>query len=140
MDRETVLHHLRAWADGVDPATGVTLPPDHPGQRPDALRVVFAALALLSSSSSPPVASLADANRRSAGGPRNAGRPWSADDDATLASGFDAGETIGALAGRLERTRGSINARLVRLGKIEPPPGLRLRGEVAPSADARALG
>ena len=23
MDRETVLHHLRAWADGVDPSTGL---------------------------------------------------------------------------------------------------------------------
>lgn len=139
MDRETVLHHLRAWADGVDPSTGSTLPPDHPGQRPDTLRVVFAALALLSSPA-PGVAEFAGANRPSAGGPRNAGRPWSADDDATLANGFDAGETIGALAARLERTRGAINARLVRLGKIEPPPGLRLRGEPAPSADVRAPG
>jgi hypothetical protein len=138
MDRETVLQHLRAWADGVDPATGLTLPPDHPGQRPDTLRVIFAALALLSSSS-PAVASRAE-NRPLAVGPRNAGRPWSDEDDATLASGFDAGETIGALAARLERTRGAINARLVKLGKIEPPPGLRLRGEFAPYADAPALG
>lgn len=136
MDRETVVHHLRAWADGVDPATGLTLPPDHPAQRPDTLRVVFAALALLSSS----VAARAESNRPLAGGPRNAGRPWSAEDDATLASGFDAGETVGALAARLERTRGAINARLVRLGKIEPPPGLRLRGEPAQYVDAEALG
>jgi hypothetical protein len=139
MDRETVLHHLRAWADGVDPATGLTLPPDHPGQRPDTLRVVFAALALLSSSSSA-IASGGGTNRPFAGGPRNAGRPWSADDDATLASGFDAGEKVDALAARLERTRGAINARLVRLGKIEPPPGLRLRGEPAQYIDAPALG
>ena len=139
MDRETVLQHLRAWADGVDPMTGLTLPPDHPGQRPDTLRVVFAALALLSSPA-PAVAESAGTNRPPAGGPRNAGRAWSADDDATLASGFDAGETIGALAGRLERTRGAINARLVKLGKIEAPPGLRLRGEPAPYADVRALG
>ncbi len=139
MDRETVLHHLRAWADGVDPSTGLTLPPDHPGQRPDTLRVVFAALALLATPA-PAVASRADANRASGSGPRNAGRPWSTDDDVALASGFDAGETIGALAARLERTRGAINARLVKLGKIEPPPGLRLRGEAAPYADAQALG
>ena len=139
MDRETVLHHLRAWADGVDPSTGLTLPPDHPAQRPDTLRVVFAALALLSSPA-PAGPEVAGATRPLASGPRNAGRAWSADDDATLASGFDAGETIGALAGRLERTRGAISARLVRLGKIEAPPGLRLRGESAPYADARALG
>ncbi len=138
MDREAVLHHLRAWADGVDPSTGITLPPEHPGQRPDTLRVVFAALALLSSL--PAVATPADANRSSTGGPRNAGRSWSAGDDATLTSGFDAGETIGALATRLERTRGAINARLVKLGKIEPPPGMRLRGEPATYADVPALG
>jgi hypothetical protein len=139
MDRETVLHHLRAWADGVDPATGLTLPPDHPGQRPDTLRVVFAALALLSSPSAAG-ASLADPNRPSPSGPRHAGRPWSPEDDATLASGFDAGERIGALAARLERTRGAITARLVRLGKIEQPPGLRLRGEPAAYADVSPLG
>ena len=137
MDRESVLQHLRAWADGVDPSTGAVLPPDHPGQRPDTLRVVFAALALLSP---PPqgIASPRDASRSSPGGPRNAGRPWSPDDDASLARGFDGGETIGALAARLERTRGAINARLVKLGRIDPPPGLRLRGEPAPRADARA--
>ena len=47
MDRETVIRQLRAWADGVDPTSGEALPPDHPGQRPDTLRVIFAALALL---------------------------------------------------------------------------------------------
>ena len=139
MDRESVLQHLRAWADGIDPSTGAALPPDHPGQRPDTLRVVFAALALLSSPSRE-IASPRDASRASSGAPRNAGQPWSPGDDAALASGFDAGETIGALAARLERTRGAINARLVKLGRIDPPPGLRLRGEPAPRADARASG
>ena len=139
MDRETVLHHLRAWADGVDPLTGAALPADHPGQRPDTLRVVFAALALLQPTSAA-IGSRADANRLSAGGPRNAGRSWSADDDATLAGGFDSGDTISALAARLERTRGAINARLVKLGKIDAPPGMRLRGEPTPYADVPALG
>lgn len=138
MDRETVLHHLRAWADGVDPSSGAALAPDHPGQRPDTLRVVFAALALLQPAQAA-IASSVEANRQSAG-PRNAGRPWSTDDDTTLANGFDAGEAIGALAVQLERTRGAINARLVKLGKIEPPPGLRLRGEPAHYADVPALG
>ena len=139
MDRETVLHHFRAWADGVDPSTGAALPPDHPGQRPDTLRVVFAALALLQPESAA-IASRAEAIRPPAGGPPNAGRSWSADDDATLNRGFDSGETVGALAARLGRTRGSINARLVKLGKIDPPPGLRLRGKPPPYADVPALG
>lgn len=140
MDRESVLQHLRAWADGVDPSTGAVLPPDHPGQRPDTLRVVFAALALLSSPPQQGIAPARDTSRSSPGGPRNAGRPWSPDDDASLASGFDGGETIGALAARLERTRGAINARLVKLGRIDPPPGLRLRGELASDAYVRASG
>lgn len=125
MDRETVLRHLRAWADGVDASTGNTLPGDHPGQRPETLRVIFAAVALLEAVTDTPTSSQ---SRMAAGGPRNAGRPWSNEDDDALASGFDAGETIGTLASKLERTRGAISARLVKLGKIEPPPGLRLRG------------
>ena len=125
MDRESVLRQLRAWADGVDPSTGQVLPSDHPGQRPDTLRVIFAAVSLLEVAPALPAQA---SGRAFAHGPRNAGRPWSRDDDDTLASGYDAGETIGALASRLERTRGAISARLVKLGKIEPPPGLRPRG------------
>jgi hypothetical protein len=127
MDRVTVLRHLRAWADGVDASTGQVLPADHPGQRPETLRVIFAAVALLEVA---PDATVLGPSRATGAGPRNAGRPWSSDDDDALASGFDAGETIGALASKLQRTRGAINARLVKLGKIDPPPGLRLRGDV----------
>ena len=139
MDRETVLHHLRAWADGVDPSTGSTLPPDHPGQRPDTLRVVFAALALLAAPA-PAVASRATRIARRPADratPAVPGRP-------TTMRRSRAGSTPARRSARwprrLERTRGAINARLVRLGKIEPPPGLRLRGESAPYADAQALG
>jgi len=125
MDREAVLHHLRAWADGVDPSTGQALPSDHPGQQPQTLRVIFAAVALLEGAAeSAPTPS----SRAPSTGPRKAGRPWSNDEDEALSVGFDAGETIGALAAKLERTRGAISARLVKLGKIEAPPGLRLRG------------
>ena len=133
MDRDTVMRHLRAWADGVDPATGESLPPEHPGQRPESLRVVFAALALLQAQQVivAPVVSRAEGG----GGPRNAGRPWTPDDNAKLVSAFDSGETIGALASRMERTRGAINARLVKLGKIELPPGLHLRGEAPTSRE-----
>src|SRR5687767_6792991 len=77
MNRETVTRHLRAWADGADPSTGAALPPDHPGQRPDTLRVIFAALALLAAPSDA-AGSRGDASRMSIAGPRNAGRPWSA--------------------------------------------------------------
>ena len=139
MDRESVLQHLQAWADGVDPSTGAVLPTDHPGQRPDSLRVVFAALALLSTTAQSRGPG-SDTGLATSVGPRKAGRPWSADDDAELGGGFDRGETIGALATRFERTRGAISARLVKLGKIDPPPGLRLRGEPAVYAEVRSTG
>ena len=131
MDRDTVMRQLRAWADGVDPSTGESLPPEHPGQRPESLRVVFAALALLQAQQVivAPVVSETDGGGR----PRNAGRPWTPDDDVKLVKAFDSGEAIGALASRMERTRGAISARLVKLGKIELPPGLRLRGEASAS-------
>jgi hypothetical protein len=128
MDRESVIAHLRAWADGADPRTGEALPPDHPGQRPDTLRVVFAALALIEGDRHVQAAS-PSAPRTLGLAARNAGRPWSAADDEALVAQFDAGATIGALALQMERTRGAITARLVKLGKIEAPPGLRLRGE-----------
>ena len=115
MDRDGVVRHLKAWAEGVDPATGSVLEADHPGQRPDTLRVIFAVLALLEQ----PWAQTTGQGSRSEA--RNAGRAWSVEDDAALATAFDAGTTISDLAGRFERTRGSISARLVRLGKAAPP-------------------
>lgn len=130
MDREAVIAHLRAWADGVDPRTGEALAADHPAQRPDTLRVVFAALAFLDGERGTTLA-----QPRALGlAARNAGRPWSAHDDQALIEAFDAGASVGALAVQMERTRGAITARLVKLGKIEAPPGLRLRGESASSA------
>jgi hypothetical protein len=131
MDRESVVRHWRAWAEGIDPATGVALPPDHPGQQPETLRVVYATLALLN-------ATRADAPARA--WPPNAGRPWSPEDDDALAAAFDSGAAVSALATQLGRTRGAINARLVKLGKIEAPPGLRLRGEPPPYPPAQAAG
>jgi len=125
MDKEQLVRHLRAWVDGVDPTTGTALPHDHPAQHADTLRLLHAALVHLAAAA--PANSLkATAGGRA--GARNAGRPWSAEDDVALAAGFDSGSNIDALALAFERTRGAIAARLVRLGKIEPPPGLRLRG------------
>jgi hypothetical protein len=131
MDRQSVMHHLRAWADGVDPETGAALPADHPGQRPATLRVIFATIALLEQVE-PQGASGAPAPT-SARGPANAGRPWSSADDHALTEAFDAGSSISAIATGLGRTRNSITARLVKLGRIEPPAGLRLRGEGSPA-------
>jgi hypothetical protein len=44
------------------------------------------------------------------------GRPWTAPDDEALVVAWTAGETLSALTGRFERTRGAITARIARLG------------------------
>lgn len=131
MDKDQIIRHLRAWVDGFDPANGSALPLDHPAQRADTLRVLFAAIAHLTADV--PLG-LTSGSMRGNPTARNAGRPWSDDDDAALASAYDTGATIGALAMGLERTPGAITARLVKLGKIEPPPGFRMRESI----DARS--
>ena len=121
MEREDLLRQLAAWRDGVDPATGAMLAPDHPAHRVDFLRLVCAAIDALGAA--PP-------------GRANAGRPWSPTEDALLTQAHQAGMTIAELARAHERTPGAITARLVKLGLIALPPGMRLRGPGAPSVDA----
>lgn len=119
MDRIEVVRRLRAWALGIDAASGEPLAPAHALRDTEVHATFAAALGLLEATD----ASRAAATPR----PRNAGRPWSGDHDARLLAWFDAGTGVPELAARLERTRGSIVARLVKYGRIEPPPGMRLR-------------
>jgi hypothetical protein len=50
----------------------------------------------------------------------NAYRPWSKEDDARLTELFRANATVSALVKEFGRQRGAINARLIRLGLVEP--------------------
>ena len=70
--------------------------------------------------------------------PRKPAPPLSrpAAEDALLEQAHAAGMRIAELARAHERTSGAITARLVRLGRIESPPGLRLRGTSAPGEGA----
>jgi len=120
MDRFEVVRRLRAWAQGIDAASGEPLAPAHALCDTEVRATLTAALGLLEATDASRAAPVAPR-------PRNAGRPWSSDDDARLVAWFDAGTGVPELAGRLERTRGSIVARLVKHGRIEPPPGIRLR-------------
>jgi len=51
--------------------------------------------------------------------PERAGRPWGDKEDELLAKRFDDGVDIKKLAIKHKRTRGAIESRLVKLGKIE---------------------
>lgn len=52
----------------------------------------------------------------------NAYRPWSAEDDDRLTELFKGGATVAALVKTFGRQRGSIDARLIKLGLLEPTP------------------
>jgi hypothetical protein len=134
MDREAVIRQLRAWAEGIDPVSGEALPADHPVQRTDLVRTLYGALALLEAGGRSVQAPARSSAMTRGEGPRNAGMPWSPEDDRALGESFDRGEAVASLAKTLERTRGAVTARLVRLGKIEPPASLRLRGAVTPDS------
>jgi hypothetical protein len=50
---------------------------------------------------------------------RNAGKPWTSDEDERLLTAFDGGTTLDALAESHQRTRTGIEARLVRYGRLD---------------------
>lgn len=135
MEKQTALHIVQTLAQGIDPHSGEIFLADSPYQHPDTVRALFEAAHALTGSPTPRARA---ASQQSA--PNNAGKPWTADEDHVLAERFDAGRTLPELASEHGRTRAAIQARLVKLGKIEAPPELprfsRLAAQAAASAPA----
>ena len=126
MEKAAALKIIQQLADGVDPHSGTAFGADSPYQHPDTVRALFVALHALDA----PPAPAAPAPRQRAAttgenAPSNAGKPWSDDEDQVLAAAFDAGKKILELATAHRRSRFAIEARLAKLGKIEPPANLR---------------
>jgi hypothetical protein len=113
MEREQTLRILNALANGVHPATGEQFAPDSPYQHPDTVRALFAAVRTLEGGGA------VSADRRPVPPQSGAGSRWSTEEEERLAAAFDAGRTIDALAQAHSRTRAAIEARLVRLGKLD---------------------
>ena len=116
MERDNAIKILQILADGVDPATGEPFPASSPYQRADVVRALFVAVEALGN----PSRSKASAPQGKSGF-ENAGRPWSQEEDARLGRTFDAGKSIEILAEEHKRSRFAIEARLVKLGRIEEP-------------------
>jgi DNA-binding NarL/FixJ family response regulator len=110
MDLVASRHILEALADGLDPITGEALPPGSPIASADVAMALQTALDALDYR--------IERQEREAALPPNAGKPWHAEEDRTLAQAFDSGLSISEIAKRLSRTEGSIAARLVRIGKV----------------------
>jgi hypothetical protein len=99
-----------ALADGVDPETGEIYPPESPYQRSHIVRALYAASRALERAN--------EAEQRKRRLPANTGKPWSEEDDARLGAGYDAGRPVEDLSREHSRTRGAIQARLMKLGKL----------------------
>jgi hypothetical protein len=112
MEEARALTILTALAGGVNPLTGELFAVDSPYQSPDVIRALYCALRALET-----------AGRRRLRGPEahsNAGKPWSDDEDRQLLSAFDNGRPLAELAQSHSRTRGGIQARLIRHGRLAP--------------------
>jgi hypothetical protein len=129
MEKQTAMHIVATLAQGIDPHTGESFTADSPYQHPDTVRALFQAVQALAD---PPIARSRPASAgASSNPPENAGKPWSDAEDKALAAAFDTGRPISELAQSHRRTRAAIQARLVRLGKIEPSADMpRYRIEV----------
>ena len=116
MERDNAAKILQILADGIDPATGEPFPASSPYQRADIVRALFVAVQALGNPSRGKTAASQDKP-----GFENAGRPWSQEEDARLGRAFDAGKSIEILSEEHKRSRFAIEARLVKLGRIEEP-------------------
>ena len=110
MNKSEAMKTVEALANGVDPVTGELFQENSPYNHPRVIRALFLSLRALES--------LREKQTRATGLPRNAGKPWTQDDDQILLGAFNQGINVIELAERQSRTRGAIAARLVRLGRI----------------------
>jgi hypothetical protein len=115
MEKEQTLKILNALANGVHPATGEKFAADGPYQHPDTVRALFEAMRAVEGGGVP-----APAPERKPAFPQSgSGSRWSPEEEQRLASAFDAGKTVDELARAHNRSRAAIEARLVRLGKMD---------------------
>ena len=109
MDTVRAKERLTILADGINPLTGEVLPESDSCNQVEIVRALHTLLRTLE-------------QRRDKSGkplPENAGKPWTAADEAELCRMFDAGSTKQELCARFGRSSVAIAARLVRLGKIQ---------------------
>jgi hypothetical protein len=121
MEREQTIRILNALASGIHPATGEKFAADSPYQHPDTVRALFEAMRGLEGGAAPAPAAAAAAERKTP--PQlpqtGSGSRWSSEEEQRLATAFDAGRTVDELARAHGRSRAAIEARLVRLGKMD---------------------
>jgi len=98
-------------AEGINPFTGEVFPPDSIYQHPQLVRALYRAAEVLEAREKWEL--------RKSKLPDKAGKPWSEEEDRQLAASYDAGKSIDLIAREHQRTRGSIELRLEKLGRLE---------------------
>ena len=114
MELQAARQIIDTLAQGIHPVTGEAMPDDSPYNAPPVIRALVAVSQALQAPQS---------TRAARELPPNAGKPWSSEDDQALAIAFDAGADTRTLMQSLGRTRFSVEARLVKLGKIVAKDG-----------------
>ncbi len=111
---------VRTLAQGVDPITGEVFAADSPYNHPRVIRALYTLHEHVRRTGG----RMGDDEKRQRnaerGLPRNAGLSWTEEDRARVATGFEKGEPLEALADAVGRTRTAIHAELIRQGLVEP--------------------
>jgi hypothetical protein len=120
MELQIARQIIDTLAQGIHPVTGEAMPDDSPYNAPPVIRALHAVSRALEEQSAPAPATPAEGGRVR---PPNAGKAWTAQEDQALAIAFDAGIPLKQAAQELGRTAFAVEQRLVKLGKVAPPPG-----------------
>jgi hypothetical protein len=121
MDEIQAAGILKSLAAGIDPAAGRPVADVAFLREPDVVRALCLGIDSLETR--------ARQGRRQSNLPRNAGKPWTQEEDERLLQAFDTGTVVAALTLAHERTRAGIEARLVKHGRleVEQAPAARIR-------------
>ena len=110
MEKQHALKVLNSLANGVHPTTGEVFAADSPYQHPDTVRALFEAIRSIDGARS-----AIEQQKKSSG----AFVRSTQDEEQRLAAGFDAGKSTAELAQLHNRSPAAIEARLLKLGKID---------------------
>jgi hypothetical protein len=120
MELQIARQIIDTLAQGIHPVTGEAMPEDSPYNAPPVIRALHAVSRALEGEEA---GATGHAPRPRKAPPPNAGKAWSAQEDAALETAFDAGIAIRQVAQELGRTPFAVEQRLVKLGKVAPAAG-----------------
>jgi hypothetical protein len=130
MELQIARQIIDTLAQGIHPITGEAMPDDSPYNAPPVIRALYAVSRALGGGAAPAAVDGTKSRRTS---PPNAGKAWSEQEDAALATAFDAGIALKQVAQELGRTAHAVEQRLIKLGKLAAPAsGGRYRDSSVP--------